>query len=279
MPTPTIPVQSISQPAATGPGKALARSVTAWFVVAAAGQVMFVAYIAAFYGRAAIGGDISRWNDVMGVGLIAGDTMSNGVLAAHLLFAAFITLSGLVQLIPQIRVRVPRFHRWNGRLYMVAAVIMSVGGLWLMWGRVDHFYDTLGKLGTTVNSVLILYCAAQAFSTARARNFAVHRRWALRLFMVVSGVWFLRIGMMLWVLINQAPVGLGDDMGGPAAIALNFLQFLIPLGVLELYFRAQASSSNRRRTATAALVAVCAVVTAVGLILTSLGMWLPHMGG
>ncbi len=279
MPTPTIPVQSISQPAATGPGKALARSVTAWFVVAAAGQVMFVAYIAAFYGRAAIGGDISRWNDVMGVGLIAGDTMSNGVLAAHLLFAAFITLSGLVQLIPQIRVRVPRFHRWNGRLYMVAAVIMSVGGLWLMWGRVDHFYDTLGKLGTTVNSVLILYCAAQAFSTARARNFAVHRRWALRLFMVVSGVWFLRIGMMLWVLINQAPVGLGDDMGGPAAIALNFLQFLIPLGVLELYFRAQASSSNRRRTATAALVAVCAVVTAIGLILTSLGMWLPHMGG
>ena len=279
MPTPTIPVQSIRQPAATGPGKALARSVTAWFIVAAAGQLMFVAYIAAFYGRAAIGGDISRWNDVMGVGLIAGDTMSNGVLAAHLLFAAFITLSGLIQLIPQIRARVPRFHRWNGRAYMVAAAIMAMGGLWLTWGRVDHFYATLGKLGTTVNGLLILYCATKALATARSRNFAAHRRWALRLFMVVSGVWFLRILMILWVLVNQGPVGFGDDLGGPAWIMLTFLQFLIPLGVLELYFRAQASSSNRRRTATATLIAVCTVAMAVGLTFTTIGMWLPRMGG
>lgn len=277
--TPTPTLSRAPDTRASTASKLLRWSVTSWFVTAMAGQLMFVAYIIAFYGRTTAQGDMGRWNDVMGVGLIDGDPMGNTALAAHLLFAAYITLSGLIQLVPQIRQRAPRLHRWNGRLYMVAAVIMSVGGLWLTWARVDTFYGTLGKLGTSVNAIVILIFAAKALSTARARSFAAHRRWAMRLFMAVSGVWFLRVLMMVWVLINQGPVGFGDNLDGPAWIMLTFLQFLLPLAVLELYFHAQTTPHTARRTATAALIAVLTLAMAVGLVMASMGMWLPNMSG
>ncbi len=43
-----------------------------------------------------------------------------------------------------------------------------------------------------------MICAAMALHYALARNIDAHKRWALRTFIVVSGVWFFRVGLMLW---------------------------------------------------------------------------------
>ena len=44
-----------------------------------------------------------------------------------------------------------------------------------------------------------------------------HREWAIRLFLVVSGVWFFRVFLMLWLTINQGPAGFDiETFQGPA---------------------------------------------------------------
>ena len=60
--------------------------------------------------------------------------MGNLVVSIHLA-SAVILLSGAMQLVPQIRHRVPRFHRWNGRVYMLTAVTLSMAGLYMTWIR------------------------------------------------------------------------------------------------------------------------------------------------
>ena len=102
-----------------------------WFVVAVIGQWIFAFYIAAFYGGWAVRGDLLGWNKILPHGYVAGNTIGNTALAAHLYSAATITLSGALQLIPQIRARFPIFHRWNGRIYVLIAFIMGLTGLYL----------------------------------------------------------------------------------------------------------------------------------------------------
>ena len=75
------------------------------------------------------------WNDVLTPGYVPGDTAGNLVLASHLLFAVAVTVGGLLQLLPRVRQRWPRFHRWNGRVFIVSALVAAIGGLVMVWTR------------------------------------------------------------------------------------------------------------------------------------------------
>jgi hypothetical protein len=75
-----------------------------------------------------------------------------------------------------------------------------------------------------------------AIRDAMGRRFEAHRRWAMRLFLASSGVWFFRVGLMLWLLINRGPVGIGKNFDGPFVTTWFFGQYLVPLAVLEIYF-------------------------------------------
>src|SRR5688500_12675179 len=72
--------------------RALRASAALWFVIATAGQLAFAAYIAAFYGGAALDGEYARWNQVLVGGWRAGGVVGNLVLAAHLALALVITV-------------------------------------------------------------------------------------------------------------------------------------------------------------------------------------------
>lgn len=258
--------------------RALRASATFWFVTAAAGQAIFAAYIAALYGGAVVRGDLAAWNSVMPHGLIAGDPMGNAALAVHLALAFVITVGGPLQLIPQLRARFPRFHRWNGRVYVVTAFVISLAALYLIWARSGlPGWDLLNGVAISINALLIIGCAAMAWRYAMIRRFDRHRRWALRLFLVVSGVWFLRLLVMLWILINQGPVGLGDNLNGPAGLALTVAQYSLPLAVLEIYLRVRDRGGVAERFAAAAGLAALTVAMGVGIVMASLFMWLPHM--
>ena len=105
--------------------RALARAGAFWFISAFAGQVLFAIYIYFNYGLSALQGNSARWNDTLFNGLIKGDVLGNALLAVHLVLAFVITLSGPLQLIPAIRNRARAFHRWNGRAYILIALIIS----------------------------------------------------------------------------------------------------------------------------------------------------------
>ncbi|MFG5408383.1 hypothetical protein ABXN37_10025 [Piscinibacter sakaiensis] len=122
------------------------------------------------------------------------------------------------------------------------------------------------QAGTAVNGLAILACAALAWRAARAGRTAEHRRWALRLFLCVGGVWFFRIGLMAWLMVFQAPVGFDPtSFSGPFLTVLAFAQFLLPLLVLEGVLRAEAGARPGARRAMAAVVFALAALTALGV--------------
>lgn len=256
---------------------ALKFAATSWFVVAALGQLMFVAYLFGFYGRTALLGQFEAWNQVFPRSHIAGAPVHNVVVAMHLAFAALITGGGLLQLTTGVRRLFPRFHRWNGRVYLVAAFVMGVGGLVMVWTG-TNVGDLSQHIAISVNAVLIMLCAVMVLRHALARRFALHRRWALRLFLVVSGVWFFRIGLTLWIMLNQAPVGFDPDtFTGPALTTIAFAQYLLPLAVLQLYFYTQDHAGSRGHAVMAGGLLASTLVTAAGIVAASMMLWLPHL--
>jgi uncharacterized membrane protein len=150
------------------------------------------------------------------------------------LFAAVILPGGALQLAPAIRRRAPVLHRWTGRVYLIAAATMGLGGLSMVWirGAVGDFSQ---HVAITANALIIFVCAAAAVRHARLRQTSDHRRWALRLFVAVSGVWFFRIGLMLWIVVCVGPVGFDKDtFAGPALTAFSVIAYVASVFVLQL---------------------------------------------
>src|SRR6267378_4433402 len=227
---------------------ALKAAARFWFGVTVIGQLFFAFAVASFYGLTALRGDYHGWK--ISNGYIPGVTKGNFAVAAHLISAVIVMLAGAIQLVPQVRNRFPAFHRWNGRIYMLTAVALSLAGLYMTWIR-GSVGDIFQHLGSSLNAVLIMLSAAMALRYALARDFKTHRRWALRLFLVASASWFLRLMFFLSLLLF-GPVGFDPTtFRGPLLTFLSFASYLLPLAVLELYLRAQDRAGTLGRMATA----------------------------
>ena len=165
-------------------------------------------------------------------------------------------------------------------IYIVTAFIMSGTGLYLGLSGRRIVGDVLQNAGIEINAVLIMVCAALALRFALARDFRAHRRWALRLFLVVSGVWFFRVGLMLSFAVFGGPFGFDPaTFQGPFLTFLSFAQYLLPLGVLEAYFRARESASPTGRLVMAGVLVALTAAMGVGIFAATLGMWLPRVSG
>lgn len=247
-----------------------------WFVIAVLGQLIFTVYVAMFYGGAALRGNLESWNKVLPHGYIAGDAFGNAIVAAHIFLAVLVNIGGALQFIPQIRTRFPRFHRWNGRIYLSAVCLASVAGLMMVWGRgaVGGFIQ---HIGISFNAVLIILFAALSLRYALMRDFASHRRWALRLFMVVSGVWFFRISLMLWLVLNKGPAGFDPKtFEGPFLYFLSFANYLLPLLFVEIYIRVKEAGRTAQQIYGIVLLAL-SFLSLGGVAAATMLMWLPRM--
>jgi hypothetical protein len=115
--------------------------------------------------------------------------------------------------------------------------------------------------------------AAIAVRYAMAWKIDVHRRWALRTFIAVSGVWFTRVIYAFLDFVPGETPGVTDDMSGPTNIVIGFASYLLPLAMLELYFLAQRSQNVFAKFATSALVLAAAAATSIGVYGRAMG-WL-----
>lgn len=279
-PSPAMPssaAQSASRQDGRWPDRLLGLTGVLWFLAAAAGQWIFVYYVAASYIPAlAQNGFPGLADTALPNGYVAGDLIGNLAIAFHVLIAIVIIGGGPLQLTPQIRNCFPAFHRYLGRAYVVTAAVTSAAGLHLVWTR-GVPGGMIGHIAISLDAVLIWICAAIAVRFAMTRQIDRHRRWAMRLFMVASAVWFFRIGLMFWFMTTG---GIGIDpesFEGPFLTFMYFGQMAIPLLVLQLYFWAQDSTRSAPKLAAALVVLVATGVTALGSFAAAMGMWLPRL--
>ena len=257
--------------------KSLKAAARFWFVVALAGQFAFAISVAVFYGLTTLRGNIQAWNRILGRGFETGATMSNTALVGHILFGTVISIAGALQLIPGIRNRFPVFHRWNGRLFVLAAFTQAITGIYLTLWVGKRVGDTTQHVISVLGALLIIFCAVMALRFAIARNFTIHRRWALRLFLVASASWFIRLGFAV-TLVVLGPIGFDSrTFSGPLVTFWSVAQYLLPLGVLELYLWAQDRPGALRRMATAGVLFVLTLAMGMGIALVAMGSWVPSV--
>lgn len=264
--------------------KALKAAARLWFLVAVIGQWIFVYYIMFFYGAAAAQGDSEALRQ------IPGDSAGNFAMAMHLILAVIIIVGGPLQLVlgaiitgdgprqltSKIRNAARSFHHWNGRIYLPTVFITSIVGLYMVQTR-GTVGGIVGEVGISLDAVLIMICAAMALRYALARDIATHRRWALRLFMVVSAVWFFRVGLWLWIFLTG---GIGADFKtftGPFLTFLFFAQYLLPLAILEVYLRTQDRAGAFGKFAMAGGLFVVTVFMGIGIFAVTTMSWLPRL--
>ncbi|PRX54378.1 DUF2306 domain-containing protein [Flagellimonas meridianipacifica] len=257
--------------------RALKTSATLWFLITVLGQWMFATYVAAYYGGAAMDRDFMKWNRVLPHGYVEGETMGNLAVAIHLLFAVVVMVGGPLQFSTKIRKWAPRFHRFSGRVYIGSAFLISLSGIYMVISK-GTISGIVGDISVSLNGVLILLFAYLAIKRALQKNFVSHSEWVLRLFLAMGGVWFFRIGLMFWLLVNNGPVGFDPvTFRGPFLVFLGFGQYLIPLAIAEMYIRSKKTKKPSMQIATALIILLCTLITIVGTFAATMGMWLPRL--
>lgn len=254
--------------------KFLKASAGFWFLIAAAGQWLFVLYILGFYAASTLTGNFEAWdkNTLMTHGYVAGDTAGNAAFAVHVMMAAVITASGTVQLIPWIRAYAISFHRWSGRVFILIAFVISLAGLFLNATRGEGMF---AHIPITLNAVLLMFCAGQTIGFVRSGDIDSHRKWALRTYMLMNGVWFLRVGMMAWMFGKIALIGGEQKFDANFYAFWSYGSYLVPLVVLELYFWAQERGRSGAKAGTAALLVLLAIAMGVGIAGSAVAIWWP----
>ncbi len=256
-------------------GGALKAAAGFWFTMAFVGQVIFAASTALFYSMTALRGDTVVWNKRLAHGYTAGDPVGNAALLLHIASAVLVVFSGAIQFVPAIRRRAPVFHRWNGRFYLFAAVSIALAGLYMLITR-GTGTSPLQEFGQAILAVLVLLCAAMALRTALRRDFVTHRRWAWRLYLLVSSALFIRSGIALAAML-AAGTGAFDLtlLKGSVLTVITFAQYIVPLAVLELYFWTQRRGGRAARLAMAAGLVAIGLTTGVGVAAASMGLFVP----
>lgn len=242
----------------------LRAAAAAWTAVALAGQWAFFYYLIAFYGVATMQGHFESWNrnQMLFNGYVPGDIVGNAVFASHVLLAIVVALGGTLQLVPLIRRRWPAAHRWNGRLYLVAAMLTAAGGIHLSLVRREP--DPFNGPALTIDALLIIVFGALAWRAARRRAIGEHREWALRTYIVVNAVWFQRLGIIVFMMTRGA---LGFE-GGMQTFAnvWSFGSFVVPLLLLELYLAVHRRGSPAQRLAMAGTLSMITLIMAASTV-------------
>lgn len=90
----------------------------------------------------------------------------------HMLVAPLALLLGGLQFLPGLRARHPKFHRYNGRLYVASCVIAGIGAL----ATVPHASGgPIAGLGFGILAVLWIGTTLAGWRAAVRRKFELHR--------------------------------------------------------------------------------------------------------
>ncbi len=164
-----------------------------------------------------------------------GAALPNLAIFSHMILGGTIMVLAPLQLSGRLRARRPRLHRATGYVIFTGAVATAIGGLAYIALR-GTVAGGLMDVGSTLYGALMLVAAVQAVRLARARDFARHREWALRLFVLAMGSLIYRLHYVAWYSLTDG-LWSTTELDGPFDQVQYFAFYLPYLALLELYLR------------------------------------------
>jgi hypothetical protein len=225
------------------PARLLGWSGTALAATAWLSAALFGAYIVFFYAGAIAVGTPAQWNANLPGLFDPRAPMGTAGIAAHFAAGGLILLLGPIQLVTRIRTAAPAFHRWAGRIYVLAAFIAGLGGLTFIAVN-GTIGGTAMSLGFGLYGALMVLASVQTWRHARARRLpgrlASHRAWAIRLFALAIGSWLYRMDYGFWFLFTGG-AGHTADYRGPFDLLMDGAFYAPNFLIAEAFVRARAA--------------------------------------
>ena len=105
-------------------------------------------------------------------------------LVAHLGGGSLALLLGPFQFIRKLRTQYPQIHRWMGRTYLAGILVASIAALYMC-----IYVTSIPGFGVSLFflDVAWLTTSSMALLAALCRQFAVHREWMIRSYVVTFG--------------------------------------------------------------------------------------------
>ena len=156
-------------------------------------------------------------------------------LYAHVFGAVFALVLGPAQLWTGPRARYPVLHRWAGRLYLGAGVL--VGGSAGLYLAVHAFGGPVARVGFACLAAAWLATGLRAYRAIRGGDIETHRRWMIRNFSLT----FAAVTLRLWL-----PAGMAAGIPFEASYPIvAWLCWLPNLAVAEWIVRRGAGHRGR----------------------------------
>lgn len=194
--------------------------------------LIFGIYILAFYILAVFNDEMTQWNKVLPEIYDPNNALATIGIGIHFIAGAIILLLGSIQLITRIRQRYPVFHRWVGRLYVMASLFAAIGGLVFIFIK-GTIGGSVMDVGFGLYGILMFIAAIGTIKYARQKQFEKHRAWALRLFALAIGSWLYRMDYGFWFSLADG-IGHTKDFHGPFDQFMSFFFYLPNLIVAEI---------------------------------------------
>jgi len=148
----------------------------------------------------------------------------------HVVPGGIFLLLAPIQFLPPVRNRFLGFHRWLGRILLVAA--LASGGAGLFFG----FFFPLGGFNESIPIAifggLLFFSAIRAYIAIRNGQVRIHREWMIRAFAVALAISTVRVVIMAF---DIARIGV-DEPRAMFVISI-WSGWLITLAIAEFWIR------------------------------------------
>lgn len=133
---------------------------------------------------------------------------------AHLVTGLLIFCLGPLQFIRGIRKNYLNFHRWSGRVWLLAGGIAAFSGGFI--GIFQPFMGVEGQgfnesMATTFFAFYTLFCMFKAYTSIRAKKIGAHREWMIRSWALMLAIATERV--ILGILMANTEIGIGVLFG------------------------------------------------------------------
>lgn len=106
---------------------------------------------------------------------------------------------GPIQFLPAVRNRWTGFHRWSGRIWMLAALVGAISAL-LFVGQLPVWGDLSTNAAIIIATGTFLVALVQGYRAIRRRDIVRHREWMIRCFTIGLGIATFRLLVPVFML-------------------------------------------------------------------------------